>query len=554
MIKITQTCENGHETPITKRTSKCFCGKEVSFELEKFDFLSSINKSLNNMWRYKNILPVKEENIISAGEGNTPIINLKELGDNLGINLYVKLETENPTGTFKDREASFVISRSKEIKEDNIVLQSTGNTAIAMTYYAGLADLNSYAFIPLISAYKLSIPEKKDNNKIIAVDGTPLQVKELASKFAEINHFPKISPFHERCECNATQAYEIYEEVLNKKIPMPDFYIQVVSAGMGPIGFFYGAKRLSQQYNSIKLPKIICIQNSEFAPMDKAFKENKDSLGEEGLTPEYPTNNPFEPTLHTTNSIAYYPYLKKAMQETNGLFPLVTPETTKKYSKEFSDALKKQGYELATTENASFITYAGLVELVKSGKIPPGSNVLLMLTGKRKIPNYITPDAIISPNHDPTTLLEELKENKLKIENIILGSDIKRKQLKEKIKELLIKKNIKFIDIGEDDYVEIAKKVSNKVKENKYNRGILICRTGIGMQIVANKIPGIYAVKGNDINSAIQSREVNNSNLITFGEEPNIPTIEKIILAWLDTAFLNKYQEAFDKIKTLEKC
>jgi len=553
MIKITQICENGHEIPITKRTSKCFCGKDAKFELERFDFLSSIDKPQNSMWRYKNILPIKEENIITAGEGNTPIINLREIGDRLGISLYVKLETENPTGTFKDREASFVVSRSKEIKENNIVLQSTGNTAIAMTYYAGIAGLNSYAFIPLISAYKLSIPEKKDYNKIIAVDGTPLQVKEFASKFAEMNNFPKVSPFHERCECNATQAYEIYEEVLNKKIPMPDFYIQVVSAGMGPIGFYYGAKRLSQQYK-IKLPKIICIQNSEFAPMDKAFKENKDVLGEEGLTPEYPTKEPFEPTLHTTNSTSYYPYLKKAIQETGGLFPVVTPEITKKYKSEFSDALKKQGYELATTENASFITYAGLVELIKSGKIPPGSNVLLMLTGKRNIPNYITPDAIISPTHNHAKLLEELKENKLKVENIILGSDIKRKDLKEKVKEILKKKNINFIDLGEDEYVEIAKKVSNRVKENKYNRGILICRTGIGMQIVANKIPGVYAIKGNNINSAIQSREVNNSNLITFGEELDILTIEKIILAWLDTAFLNKYKDAFDKIKILEKC
>jgi threonine synthase len=148
MIKITQTCESGHETPITKRTSKCYCGKEVGFKLDKFDFLSTIDKSKNSMWRYKNILPIKEENIITAGEGNTPIINLREIGDRLGISLYVKLETENPTGTFKDREASFVISRSKEIKENNLVLQSTGNTAIAMTYYAGLASLNSYAFIP----------------------------------------------------------------------------------------------------------------------------------------------------------------------------------------------------------------------------------------------------------------------------------------------------------------------------------------------------------------------------------------------------------------------
>ena len=84
--------------------------------------------------------------------------------------------------------------------------------------------------------------------KTLKNEKTPQEVKQYAERFAKVHGFPKVSPFHERCECNATQAYEVYEQVLKKNIPMPDFYIQVVSAGMGPIGFFYGAKRKSQEF------------------------------------------------------------------------------------------------------------------------------------------------------------------------------------------------------------------------------------------------------------------------------------------------------------------
>ena len=371
------------------------------------DFLGSITER-DDMWRYQRLLPVK--NIVSAGEGNTPIIFLADLSKKLGINLYAKLESTNPTGTFKDREASFVVSRSLDVGDDNLVMQSTGNTAVAITHYAGLAGLSSYCFIPKISMYKLRMPEKGSKNRLIAVDGTPIQVKEYAAQFAKVFGFPKISPFHERCECNVTQAYEVYEKVLRGEVPGFDHYVQVISAGMGPIGFFLGAKRLAQWYpGRIRIPRIHCVQNSEFSPMDAALKERRETLGEEGKTPTYPTDDPFEPTLHTTNAPAYYPYVRMAIEESGGSAPMIDPDVTEGCAPEFRDALTQQGYGLAETENAALIGYAGLVQLVGQGVIGKGSNVILMVTGKGShVSHQVEPDAIIDPDYDVQRLMQDL--------------------------------------------------------------------------------------------------------------------------------------------------
>lgn len=419
-IRVTQRCISGDgQFCINARRTICECGNGLEFVIEgDVDFLGSITER-DDMWRYKKLMPVKPEHIVTAGEGNSPIIHLAGLSRMLHIELYAKIESANPTGTFKDREASFVVSRSLDVGDNNLVLQSTGNTAMSVTYYSGLAGLASFVFIPLVSKYKLSIPEKKEANKIILVDGTPLEVKKYAEAFAGQYGFPKVSPFHERCECNVTQAYEVYEEVLREKIPPPDFYVQVISAGMGPIGFYLGAKRMMNWCpGKVKMPRIVCVQNSEFAPMNDALLQGKDELGEEGKTPAYPVGKPFEPTLHTTNAPAYYPYVKLAIEDSDGLFPVIDPETTMRHEVGLHTALRNEGYGLGKTENASLIGYAGLVELVEAGKIPRGSNVLLMITGKGDhVTNCVEPDAVIKPDYDVSRLYRELSANRGVIHN-----------------------------------------------------------------------------------------------------------------------------------------
>jgi len=408
-------CEN--RVPATRLLPACeVCGGKLEFTAAKYvNFTESITER-PDLWRYQRLMPVPEKLIINSGEGYTPVILLEDLSKRLGITLYAKLESENPTGTFKDREASFVISRSAMAGLDNLVMQSTGNTGIAITYYAGLAGLDSFFFAPACSAYKLIAPPKSSYNKIILVKGHPVDVKNYAMAFSKKHHFPKISPFHERSEANATQAYEIGEAILDGQMPNMDFYVQTIAAGMGPIGFHKGITRLARWTNNkVTVPRIVAVQISEFAPAQRAWEQNLDELGLEAQTPTYGVDQPFEPTLHTTNAPAYYPYLRQALKASKGILMAVEPRTVLSCESELCDSLASHNYILADTEKSAFVGYAGLVELVRCGSIPCGSTVLLMVTGKGVKPHFkvIEPDAIIPPDYTHMLLLKQLRAGKL---------------------------------------------------------------------------------------------------------------------------------------------
>jgi len=129
---------------------------------------------------------------------------------------------------------------------------------------------------------------------------------------------------------------------------------------------------------------------------------------------------------------------------------------------------------------------------------------------------------------------------------IFIGSDHAGYRLKEKVKEYLKRKRIEYIDMGTDslksvDYPDFAVKVAEKVAEDKEARGILICGTGTGMIIAANKVEGIRAVAAYDAYSAKMSRVDNDTNVLGLrGRFFPYEKIKKIIRVWLNTPFSGK--------------
>ncbi len=129
---------------------------------------------------------------------------------------------------------------------------------------------------------------------------------------------------------------------------------------------------------------------------------------------------------------------------------------------------------------------------------------------------------------------------------IFIGSDHAGYRLKEKVKEYLKRKKIEYIDMGTDslksvDYPDFAVKVAEKVAEDKEARGILICGTGTGMIIAANKVEGIRAVAAYDAYSAKMSRVDNDTNVLGLrGRFFPYEKIKKIIHVWLNTPFSGK--------------
>lgn len=131
----------------------------------------------------------------------------------------------------------------------------------------------------------------------------------------------------------------------------------------------------------------------------------------------------------------------------------------------------------------------------------------------------------------------------MKEAGIFLGADHAGFELKEKLKEFLTKKKIEFEDLGAfvldegDDYPDIAFKVAERVARENV-RGILICKSGDGMEIAANKVKGIRAVTACDTYSAKMSREHNDANILALsGKKLSFEKMKKIVMVWLNTEF-----------------
>lgn len=142
---------------------------------------------------------------------------------------------------------------------------------------------------------------------------------------------------------------------------------------------------------------------------------------------------------------------------------------------------------------------------------------------------------------------------------VAIGSDHGGFQLKEEIKKLLAEESIAFKDFGTHsaesvDYPDIAQTVGEAVVSGQYTRGILICGTGIGISIAANKIKGIRAALCHDVFSAKMTREHNDTNVLAMGERVIGPGLARMIVStWLATEFVGgRHAARVEKISQLE--
>lgn len=140
-----------------------------------------------------------------------------------------------------------------------------------------------------------------------------------------------------------------------------------------------------------------------------------------------------------------------------------------------------------------------------------------------------------------------------------IASDHRGYKLKEETKKYLIQKHYEVIDYGtaseeKVDYVDYAEKLCKSFYKEHLDFGILICGTGIGMSISANKIKGIMCAKINNVEEAFYSKAHNNANVISLGSKINIKEVQDIIDKYIDTDFIKeeRHIRRIEKIKKLE--
>jgi threonine synthase len=235
-----------------------------------------------SMWRYRSLLPVRDENgIVSLGEGFTPLLHAERLGRELGLShLYIKDESLNPTGSFKARGLSVAISRARELGVRNVVIPSAGNAAGAMSAYAARAGLEAHVFMPgdVPAPFRLECQALGADVKL--VDGLITDCGREARKGAQQYGWFDVSTLKEpyRLEGKKTMGYELAEQF---GWDLPDVIIYPTGGGTGLIGMWKAFGELAELgWIGDHRPRMVVVQAEGCAPIPRAF-----AAGEEFASP-----------------------------------------------------------------------------------------------------------------------------------------------------------------------------------------------------------------------------------------------------------------------------
>lgn len=258
---------------------QCLCGKPLSISYALDTNSNTIsNKNINSMWRYISLLPIDIglNNVISLGEGVTPL--LREFYRDKTY--FIKLESINPSGSFKDRGATLLISHLKSLGIKEFIEDSSGNAGLSYAMYAAKAMLTAHIFVPQYLDENRLFHLNLLNAKVHIIAGSRKDVAQAALAASKKNYYAAHAwnPFF--LHGVKTIAYELYEQ-LNSNI-LPPIYIPTGN-GTLLLGIYLGLNDLLSLKLISKIPPLFAVQPANCAPL-KYFSDHNTL---EGFTSEY---------------------------------------------------------------------------------------------------------------------------------------------------------------------------------------------------------------------------------------------------------------------------
>lgn len=346
----------------------------VDYDYEKLASTVSkenVGKGRHLIERYKWFLPIEEsEKAVSLNEGNTPLIKCKRLKSFLGLKrLYVKDETRNPTGTFKDRAITVGITYAVQRGYKKVVTASTGNAAAALSAYAARAGVDCLVLIPGEASISKLFQILSYGATVIPIRGTVDAALDLLREaHEELGWYPipTSTPFNPyQVEGNKTIAYEICQQ--NNWVS-PDWVILPVGGGDCISANWKGFQEFHRLGFINSLPSMIGVQASGCNPLVRAFREKSEEI-KSIKSPK---------TIATSILVGCPPTglpALRALQQSGGIALDVTEN-------EMLSAQKLLGStEGIFAEPASATTIVALKKLVESGKIDKSDYVVCVITG-----------------------------------------------------------------------------------------------------------------------------------------------------------------------------
>ena len=258
------------------------CGKPLLVRYDLAQAATSLTKESlcgrrADLWRYREVLPVDaDENIVSFGEGWTPLLHAPRLGQQLGMQeLYIKDESQNPTQSFKARGMAAAVSMAKELGAKKLAVPSAGNAAGALAAYAARAGMESFIFMPKDTPRANVVECEQTGAHVTLMDGLITDCGAEVARRKEAEGWFDVSTLKEpyRVEGKKTLGYELAEQLVWE---LPDTIIYPTGGGTGLIGMWKAFDEMEQMgWIGSKRPKMVTVQASGCAPIVRAFEEGK---------------------------------------------------------------------------------------------------------------------------------------------------------------------------------------------------------------------------------------------------------------------------------------
>ncbi len=311
-------------------------------------------------------LPIDhQENYLTLGEGNTPVVKLQKIYDLVGVEVFAKFEFLNPTGSFKDRGSSIMISVLKSMGITELVEDSSGNAGASVSAYSALAGITANIFAPTTAPDPKISQIKVYGAETHLIEGTRDDTTEAAIRFARENSLPyashNLSPFF--IEGTKIFAYEIFEQ-FNGNLPTD----VVIPVGNGSLylGMWKGLIELEEKGLIGTLPKLHCVQSKSVMPIAAAFEGRDWAVSD------------LKATVAGGIAVATPPRLHQVIEVLRKSEGTAVTVNEKEISSWHAYLPASEGIYAEPTSAAAF---AGAKKLVESGTINAGARILIPVTG-----------------------------------------------------------------------------------------------------------------------------------------------------------------------------
>lgn len=259
---------------------RCECGSALDAEydyrsIQKVILCDEFMRAKPAHWKYWAFMPVKDlSRIITMGEGGTPLLSNKKLGEN--GRLLIKYEAVNPTGSFKDRGSSLEITKALEFGKRKVALASTGNMGASVAAYAAFAGLECRVFIPDIAGKEKITQIKAYGAETVAVEGDySLAIKQAEEYVLAHSDSFLTGDYPWRSEGTKTAGFEIADQLYWR---IPDYVVVPVGNGTLIWSISEAFRELTLVGITDKIPHIIGVQVENCAPVVHAWENNLDEI------------------------------------------------------------------------------------------------------------------------------------------------------------------------------------------------------------------------------------------------------------------------------------